>query len=108
MALDFHLASTEEEAPYKNASASFEMQTHELIFYRFGLPEGRFTLFKRMDDYYKDAKYNIQEVQALISEIKVVKQKFISNKQISEQLNSILAVCESAVESNLSIWVYCD
>ena len=66
MALDFHLAKTEKEAPYEKASASFEMQPYELIFNRLGLPEGKFPQFKRMDDYYKDAKFNFWEFQALM------------------------------------------
>ena len=108
MALDFHIAKTEKEAPYEKASASFEIQPHELIFYCFGLPEGKFPLFKRMEDYYKDAKYNFGELQALIAEVKEIKALFSDNNQITGQLNSILAVCECANKSTLNIWVYCD
>jgi hypothetical protein len=108
MALDLHISKNEKEAPYKRASASFELQPHELIFYRFGLPEGKFPLFKRMEDYYKDAKYNSGELQMLIAEVKEIKSLFQENKQLTEQLNSILAACESAQKESLSIWVYCD
>ena len=108
MALDFHIAKTEKEAPYKKASASFQIQPHELIFNRHGLPEDKFPLFKRMEDYYKDAKYNFGELQALIAEAKEIKAIFSDNNQITEQLNNILAVCKSANKSHLNIWVYCD
>lgn len=108
MGLDIHIAKNEKEAPYKNASASFELQPHELIFYRFGLPEGKFPLFKRMEDYYKDARYNSGELKALIAEVKEIKLLFQENKKLTKQLNSILVACESAQNESLSIWVYCD
>ena len=108
MALDFHIAKNEKNAPYENASVSFEMQPHELIFYHIGLPEGKFPLFKRMKDYYKDAQYNSGELQALIAEVKEIKKLFSDNSQLTEQLNGILAACESAHKNSLSIWVYCD
>ena len=69
MALDFHIAKNNNEAPYKEASASFELQPHEIIFHRNGLPEGKFPLFRRMENYYKDAKYGLEELQPLIDEI---------------------------------------
>jgi len=108
MALDFHIANNEKEAPYENVSVSFEMQPHELIFYRYGLPEGKFPLFKRMEDYYKDVKYNSGELQELIAEVNEIKALFSKNSQLTEQLNGILAACESANKNSLSIWVYCD
>ena len=61
-----------------------------------------------MEDYYKDAKYNSEELQALIAEVKEIRALFLENKQLTEQLNSILAACESAQKEGLKVWVYCD
>ena len=108
MALDLYIAKNEKEAPYKYPSASFELQPHELIFYRFGLPEGKFPLFERMKDYYSDTNYNPGELNALIAEVKEIKSLFPENNQLAEQLNNILNACESANRDNLSIWVFCD
>lgn len=108
MALDFHIAKSENEASYKKSDASFDSQAHELIFYRYGLPTGKFLLFKRMEDYYKDTKYASDELQALITEIKEIMVLYSDNKQLKKQLNSILAICESAEKENMNVWVYCD
>jgi len=106
MALDLHLAKNEEEVV--EASVSFEMQPHELIFSRFGLPEGKYPLFKRMADYYKDTKYSYGEIQDLISEVEEIRALFSDNSQLLEQLDIILMACEKAYKNSLSIWVYCD
>ena len=108
MALDLHLAKTIKEAPYKSASASFEAQLHELIFNRFGLPNNKYPLFKRMEDYYKDTKYSSREIELLVKEITEIKTMFSNNKQLTEQLNIILSACSNALQQGLSIWVYCD
>ncbi len=57
MALDFHIAKSEKEAPMKYGGASFDETIYETIFYRTGLPKGNFLYFRRMEDYNQDAKY---------------------------------------------------
>ena len=108
MALDFHIAKYNNEAPYKEASASFELQPHEIIFHRNGLPEGKFPLFRRMENYYKDAKYGLEELQPLIDEINEIKTIFKDNNQLLKQLDAIKNSCEKAKKEHSSVWVYCD
>lgn len=108
MALDIHLAKNRDEASRNKSAASFEQQPHELIFHRFGLPESKFPLFRRMENYYEDAKYDHEELQALSSEVKEIAGLFAGNNQINSQLNGIISACEAAQNKKLSIWVFCD
>ena len=101
MALDIHLSSNEKEAPYKNPSASFEEQAHELIFDRFGVSEGKFPLFRRMEDFYKDTKYRNGELHILIGEIEEIKKIYVKNTYLIIQLNSILAACKKAQKKEI-------
>ena len=109
MALDFHIAKSEKEAPTKYGSASFDETIHETIFYRTGLPEGEFTCFRRMEDYYRDAKYiGDEEVKALLLEIQELEEIFSSNNAVLDQLKEIKIICHRAIDKHMSIWVYCD
>lgn len=108
MALDFHIAKNNSEALHKEASASFEFQPHEFIFYRGNFPVEKFPLFGRLKDYYKDAKYSPDELETLILEIKDIMNWFQGNSQIEEQLNNIVSACSKAVNEKTSVWVYCD
>jgi hypothetical protein len=108
MALSLCIGKSESEAECEKACASFEMQPHELIFHRFGLPEGKFPLFKRMEKYFEDTHYNSGEIKELIDEIKEIKTLFSGNDQLTKTLNEIMAACESAIDSKLNIWVFCD
>ncbi len=108
MALDFHLVEENYKPPNKQPVASFELQPHELIFFRFGLPEGKFPLFKRMEDYYNDSKYSLNELQYLINEIEEIHVMYGSNEQLSEQLSSILVACKQALNEKSNILVFCD
>ena len=87
---------------------SFERQPHELIFTRFGLPEGEFPLFKRLQSYWSDTKYELWELDELIKEIKQIRIHFSSNKQLSQQIEEIYMVCVRAKETGVAVWVYCD
>jgi hypothetical protein len=108
MPLDLHVAKNAKVAPYINPCASFELQPHELIFYRIGLPKGKFPLFERMKNYYGDTSYNPGDLKALIAEVKEIMSLFSENNQLVEQLNNILIACEIANRDKLSIWVFCD
>ena len=108
MALDFHIAKSEKDAPIKYGGASFDETIHEIIFHRIGLPKGSFVFFLRMEDYYKDAKYMGDEIQKLLAEIKDLEQKFVGNDGIKTQLSEIKRMCRKAINKDMNIWVYCD
>ncbi len=78
------------------------------FFKRFGLPEGKFTLFKRLEDYYRDAKFSAEELETLIDEVNQIKTLFSENKGLTLQLNQLLVVFEKGFKEQKSIWVFCD
>ncbi|MEP4889695.1 MAG: hypothetical protein ABJV04_06685 [Aliiglaciecola sp.] len=108
MSLDFHIANNSKEATYQSVDASFDLQSHKLIFNRYGLPEGRFPLFNRLGDYYKDAKYTADELEILIKETNQIKELFSDNNQLIQQLDILLRVYKKALKSKTNIWVFCD
>ena len=108
MALDFHIAKSEKEAPLKYGGASFDETIHEIIFHRNGLPKSSFVYFRRMQDYYKDAKYIGEEVKKLRTEIMELEKNFAGNDGIINQLNEIKRMCHKAIDKKMNIWVYCD
>jgi hypothetical protein len=108
MALDFHIAKSEKEAPMNYGGASFDETIHEIIFHRKGLPEGSFVYFRRIKDYYRDAKYMGDEIQRLLAEIMDLEKYFIGDNGIIKQLNEIKRMCSKAIDKNMNIWVYCD
>lgn len=108
MALDFHIAKSEKEAPRKYGGASFDEIIHETIFHKFGLPKGNFVYFRRMEDYYSDAMYKGDEIKKLYSELQELEKHFINNDRIIKQLNDIKRMCQKAIDKQMNIWVYCD
>ena len=108
MTLDIHLAKDQKEAQRISRSASLELQSHELIFNRLGFPESKYPLFRRMEDYYQDARYEHSDIQILINEVEEIRTLFKTNPQLYKQLSVILEVCRKAQEEKLSIWVFCD
>jgi len=108
MALDFHIAKSENDAPMKYGGASFEENIHELIFNNLGLPKGDFVYFSRMKDYYKDTKYKGDEIKRLLAEIIELENHFNGNDIIINQLNEIKLMCQKAINKNMGLWVYCD
>ena len=108
MALDFHIAKSESEAPGNYGGVSFDENIHEIMFYRNGLPQGDFQYFKRMKDYYKDAKYIGDDINKLLAEIKILKISFTTNSGIINQLNEIERMCHEANVKKMNLWVYCD
>ena len=108
MALDIHLAKSRKEAPYTDATTCFEEHIHEFIFDKTCLPENIFPLFKRMADYYKDTHYDFSEIESLVNEISRIKKLFSKDIIVQEQLTKIEMACVKAMESKLSIWVFCD
>lgn len=108
MALDFHLAKTEKEAPYQKPFCSFEIQSHSLLFERVGLPDGQFPLLTRLRDYYQDARYSKEELDALVQELDRIKVLFTENETVVEQMDIIFSACKKAKREQLGIWVYCD
>ena len=108
MSLDFHIGNNRKEAIYQKADASFDLQPHSLLFERVGFPEGKFTLFKRLKDYYRDTKFSAEEQETLIDETHQIKTLFSENNQLTQQLNQLLVVFEKAFKEQKSIWVFCD
>jgi len=108
MALDFHIAKNTKEAQSISCSASFELNAHEFIFHRTDLPREQFPLFRRMEDYYKDATYGLEELQSLIKELNELRVLFCNNEQTAKQLEHLLIACKKAQAEHSSIWVYCD
>ena len=108
MSLDFHIGNNRKEASYKQADASLDLQSHILLFERFGLPGGNFTLFKRLEDYYKDAKFSAEELETLMFETHQIKTLFFKNTNLTQQLKQLLVVFEKGFKEQKSIWVFCD
>jgi hypothetical protein len=108
MSLDFHIGNNRKEASYQQADASLDLQSHILLFERLGLPEGKFTLFKRLEDYYKDAKFSAEELETLIGETHQIKTLFSENTELTQQLKQLLVVFEKAFNEQKIIWVFCD
>lgn len=108
MGLDLHLAKTEREAPYQKPFCSFELQPHRLLFERCGLVDGQFPLINRLRDYYEDARYATEELDALAQEVDRIKLLFSESESVVQQLDSILRACAKAQRDQLGIWVYCD
>ena len=109
MALDFHIGDKRKDTSFKYSNVSFEEDLHTLLFYQVGLPDdGRFVLFKKLEDYYEDVKYNFSELTRLIDEIKQLKLVFIENVELVPQLDKILVLCEKAKMNSTNIWVFCD
>ncbi len=108
MALDFHVAESEKEAPMKYGGASFDEAIHETIFVKAGLSEGRFRFFRRMEDYYVDAEYVGDDVKELLAEINELEGIFVSDNAVLNQLGRIKRMCHKAIDNHMSIWVYCD
>jgi hypothetical protein len=108
MALDFHIAKSEKDAPMNYGGVSFDETIHEIIFHRIGLPNGSYVYFRRMEDYYKDTKYVSVEIQKLLAEIRDLEHKFCDNDGIISQLNEIKLMCHKAIDKEMNIWVYCD
>ncbi|GAA0404797.1 hypothetical protein GCM10009133_11790 [Cocleimonas flava] len=108
MSLDFHIGNNRKEATYQRADASFDLQSHILLFEHFGLPEGKFTLFKRLEDYYKDTKFSAEELETLIGETHQIKTLISKNTELTQQLKQLLVVFEKAFNEQKSIWVFCD
>ncbi len=108
MALDFHIAKSKKDAPMKYGGASFDETIHEIIFHRNGLPDGRFVYFRRMEDYYNDARYMGDETKKLLAEINDLEKDFVGNDRVINQLNEIKRMCRKAIDKNMNLWVYCD
>jgi|JI6StandDraft_1071083.scaffolds.fasta_scaffold401805_2 hypothetical protein len=108
MGLDFHLAKTENEAPYTRALCSFELQPHTLLFGRAGLPQGQFPLIDRLRNYFEDATFSTEELDALVQEVNRIKSQFSINENVVQHMDAILCICTKAKSEQLGIWVYCD
>ena len=108
MALDFHIGNNQEEASYNHSDASFDLQSHRLIFNRLALADDKFPLFKKLENYYEDTNYSAEELANLIDEVRQIKELLSENKELASQLNELLITCDRALKEGLSIWVFCD
>ncbi|WP_299873029.1 hypothetical protein [uncultured Cocleimonas sp.] len=99
---------TEKKLPIKEQMLLLIYSLILYFFKRFGLPEGKFTLFKRLEDYYRDAKFSAEELETLIDEVNQIKTLFSENKGLTLQLNQLLVVFEKGFKEQKSIWVFCD
>ena len=103
MALDFHLA-TNKKAPMGYVG-SFKENIHQTIFDF--LPQGRFNHFRKLEDYYSDAKYSKSEIGSLIQDIDSIAMHF-TDQEVTNQLNEIKQICIEAMEKGMELYVYCD
>ncbi len=108
MPLDIHIAKKEKEAVKKPPVFSFSELDHNLLFHTARLPQSKYPLFFRMNNYYSDTKYDIEETETLRMEIIKIETEFKRNEQIVEVLESLKSTCIKAQKENQNIWVYCD
>ncbi|MDO6514587.1 MULTISPECIES: hypothetical protein [unclassified Neptuniibacter] len=108
MALDFHIGDNQKEASYQNSDASFDFELHRLLFTQLGLTATEFPLFTRLEDYYSDTKFNIDELVFLMDETDQVKALLSEHDAFTQPLDKLLLVCEKALKEKVSIWVFCD
>ncbi len=108
MALDFHLAKTQQEAPKVKPSASLEYETHTKLFYEFGLTVEQYPMLNRIHDFYKDAHFSIEDLPKLKKELEVMTLLYSGEKNLKLELNGIIQACSIAEGKSLNLWAYCD
>lgn len=108
MTLDFHLALDKKEALYQEPNISIDSVLHSTIFERGFININMFPMFRKMADYYKDAKYNTEELKRLNSEIESIKQLFSENRPVVTFLENLSKISMLAQEKRLGVWVFCD
>lgn len=108
MALDFHIAKTQKDAPYKNPVASISMETHSEIFSSKEAKASSIGMLNKLSDYYCDAKYDLKELPALVQALEQLKAYYSKGSKTHTEIESILSACNRALQEECSIWVYCD
>ena len=110
MALDVYVVDGADRKPAAGfLSCAFVDRDHDYIFHGAGIDIcNRYPFLRRMIDFYADAKYGCEVLDALIAEIDDVLPLISSNKSSVVAMQSFRAVCVAARDGDKSLFVFCD
>lgn len=107
MALDFHIAQTEDEAAYLPSALAFEMLAHKSFFMHPNVNETETPLLWRMVDYFGDAHYERHDVYIAVNELEQL--PCLPNYPESHKQSKILlTLFQQAKEQNTNVWLFAD
>jgi hypothetical protein len=108
MALDVHILDSDSGRPVDWPACQFEESIHSAIFFG-GVPVvQRYSLLRRMQDYYADAQYTGADLRGLVVELQEVLPKFASNPPVHRILQRFMEVCRNAVSQDKTVLCLCD
>jgi|SRR5215469_14322217 len=88
--------------------AHLGVETHGLLFAHPELQSGRFPLLTRIRDYYSDADYSNNELEALISEVELAGVLFEPKSAVGHFLGPFHSLCCLAFLRNKDVALYAD
>ena len=108
MALDVHVLDSEAAQPVGWPACQFEESIHSAVFLGGALEVGQYSLLRRMQDYYADARYSGPDLRDLAGELEEVLPKFASNPPIHQVLQRFMEVCRNAAAHDKVVLCLCD
>ena len=111
MALDVHIVD-EPSRPGLTGEwpvCQFEEDVHSYIFHGAGIDVySRYAYLRRMIDYYADASYSGDALDAVVADIDNLIPHLSSNKQAVETMRQFRSVCADARAAGKSVFLFCD
>ena len=107
MSLDIHLASSKTKAEHLYPELSFDEEIHEFLFGDRNKWIEKYLLFAKMNDYYSDTFYIVEDIAELKHEVNEIVLK-VKDQQSIKFLDKFIKLCDQALDKNENIYCFCD
>lgn len=107
MALDFHPATSPQEASRVDRTAAFDEDTHALIAQYIDRDPCAFPLLGKIRDFYKDTVYAPNDLPALCQELRVLL-GVANDTRVRMALERLHQALLEAQDNAQGMWVFCD
>lgn len=65
-------------------------------------------LLNRLQDFYRDCRCDLSELEQLLKEIQAIKLEFTSDRRIIAQLEMFEKACRDSLNGNLNLYIFAD
>ncbi|MBW4580004.1 MAG: hypothetical protein KME42_10585 [Tildeniella nuda ZEHNDER 1965/U140] len=117
MALDVHAGKSEAIASQRKRWAFFDEYVHAALIGKINrlsptnsrsITVSCCPLLNRLQDFYSDCRYDLDELEPLREEIQAIKPEFTSDRRVITQLEMFEKACRDALNGNLNLYVFAD